>query len=54
MSRYAYETLVVLLLFAWILGWLVWPVEGILIHFLLILALAVVAIRLLGIRRTIP
>jgi hypothetical protein len=54
MSRYAYESLVVLLLFLWLLGWLVWPVGGNLIHTLLVFALAIVAIRLLGHRRALP
>ena len=54
MPRYAVETLVVLLIFMWLLGWLVWPFAGSMIHFLLVLALAVVVIRLLGNRRTLP
>ncbi len=53
-SRYALETLIVLLLFTWILGWLVWPVGGNLIHLLLVLVLACVAVRLLGTRRALP
>jgi hypothetical protein len=54
MSRYALESLVVLLLFLWLLGWLVWPLGGNLIHLLLVLALAIVAVRLLGPRRVLP
>lgn len=54
MSRYALETLVVLLLFIWLLGWLVWPTGGNLIHVLLVFALAIVAVRLLGTRRALP
>jgi hypothetical protein len=54
MPRYVLESLVVLLLFLWLLGWLAWPVGGNLIHLLLVLALAVVAIRLLGVRRALP
>jgi hypothetical protein len=54
MSRYALECLIVLLLFLWLLGWLVWPVGGSLIHLLLVLVLGAVAIRLLGPRRALP
>lgn len=54
MSRYVLETLVVLLLFVWLMGWLVWPVGTNLIHLLLVLVLACVAIRLLGAKRVAP
>ena len=54
MPRYAFETLVVLLLFTWLLGWLVWPFAGNLIHLLLVFALAVVVVRMLGVRRSLP
>ena len=54
MPRYALESLVVLLMFLWLLGWLVWPIGGSLIHLLLVLVLGVVAVRLLGTRRAIP
>jgi hypothetical protein len=53
-SRYALESLVVLLLFIWLLGWLVWPIGGSLIHLLLVLVLGIVAVRLLGPRRVMP
>ena len=54
MSRYALECLIVLLLLIWLLGWLVWPFGGNLIHLLLVFVLAAVAVRLLGTRRAIP
>lgn len=54
MPRYALESLIVLLLFIWLLGWLVWPLGGNLIHLLLVLVLAAVAVRLLGPSRAIP
>jgi hypothetical protein len=54
MSRYALESLVVLLLFVWLMGWLVWPMGGNLIHLLLVIVLGCVAIRLLGVKRVTP
>jgi len=47
MPRYALEATVVILLLLWLLGWLAFPVGGNLIHILLVVILAVVAIRLL-------
>jgi hypothetical protein len=54
MPRYALETLVLLIIVLWLLGWLVWPVGSNLIHLLLVIVLAVVVIRLLQGRRTLP
>ena len=55
MPRYALETLVLILLVVWLMGWLVTPFGGNLIHLLLVLILAVVAIRLLPpAKRTLP
>jgi hypothetical protein len=56
MPRYATETVIFLLLALWLMGWLVTPFGGNLIHLLLVLVLAVVVLRVLqnqG-RRTVP
>jgi hypothetical protein len=47
MSRYTLETIVVILVILWLLGWLAFPVGGSLIHLLLVLILALVVIRLI-------
>jgi hypothetical protein len=47
MPRYSLETLIVVLLLLWLLGWLIVPVGGSLIHLLLVIILVVVLIRLL-------
>lgn len=46
MSRYALETIVVLLILLWLLGAFVVPVGSDLIHLLLVVVLVVVVIRL--------
>jgi hypothetical protein len=46
MSRYALETLVFLILAVWLMGWLVTPFGGYLIHALLLLVLAAVVVRI--------
>jgi hypothetical protein len=51
MSRYTLETIVVILVIMWLLGWLVVPVAGNLVHLLLVIILIVVLIRLLQGRR---
>jgi hypothetical protein len=56
MSRYALETLVFLVLALWLMGWLITPVGGNLIHLLLLFVLAAVVVRMLqwqG-RRSLP
>ena len=47
MPRYTLETLILVLLLLWLLGWLVVPVGGNLVHLLLVLVLVVVVIRVL-------
>ena len=47
MPRYSLESLIVVLLVLWLLGWLVIPVAGSLIHLLLVLVLVVVVVRVL-------
>ena len=51
MPRYTLETLILVLLLLWLLGWLVVPVGGNLVHLLLVLVLVVVVIRVLQGRR---
>jgi Family of unknown function (DUF5670) len=51
MPRYTLETLVLVLLLLWLLGWLAVPVGGNLIHLLLVLVLVVVVVRVLQGRR---
>jgi hypothetical protein len=52
--RYTLETLILILLVLWLLGWLVVPVGGGLIHLLLVLVLIVVLIRALQGRSAVP
>ncbi|MFL5240840.1 MAG: lmo0937 family membrane protein [Gemmataceae bacterium] len=47
MPRYTLETIIVILLILWLLGWLAIPTAGNLIHLLLVVILIVVIIRLL-------
>ncbi|MBL8864480.1 MAG: lmo0937 family membrane protein [Planctomycetia bacterium] len=54
MSRYTLETVAIVVLILWLLGWLVVPVGGNLIHLLLVLILFVVLIRLLRGQSPIP
>ncbi len=51
MPRYTLETLILVLLLLWLLGWLVVPVGGDLVHLLLVLLLVVVVVRVLQGRR---
>jgi hypothetical protein len=44
--RYTLETVILILLLLWLLGWLVVPIGGGLIHLLLVLVLIVVVIRI--------
>jgi hypothetical protein len=53
MPRYALETLILVLIILWLLGWLVFPVGGNLIHALLVIILVIVIIRLLQGRRAL-
>jgi hypothetical protein len=52
--RSTLETLILILLLLWLLGWLVVPVGGGLIHVLLVLVLIVVVIRVLQGRSAVP
>ena len=54
MPRYTLETIILILLLLWLLGWLVVPVGGDLIHLLLVLVLIVVVIRVLQGRSAVP
>ncbi len=45
--RYPLETIVLLLVVLWLLGWLMFPVAGSLVHLLLVVVLVVVVIRVL-------
>ena len=47
MPRYMLETIVIILLILWLLGWQAFPIVGNLIHLLLVVILIVVVIRLL-------
>jgi len=47
MPPYTLEAIIIVLVILWLLGWLVLPVAGNLIHLLLVLILVVVVIRLL-------
>ena len=53
-ERTTLETLILVLLVVWLLGWLVVPVGGGLIHLLLVLILVVVVIRVLQGRSAVP
>jgi hypothetical protein len=47
MPRRTLETIVIILIILWLLGWLAFPIGGSLIHLLLVVILVVVVIRLL-------
>ena len=47
MPRYSLETIILILVILWLLGWLVVPVAGNLVHLLLVIILVIVVIRLL-------
>jgi hypothetical protein len=51
MPRYSLESLMVVLVILWLLGWLVIPVAGGLVHLLLVLLLVVIVVRVLQGRR---
>ncbi len=54
MSRYTLETVAIVVLILWLIGWLVVPVGGNLIHLLLVLILIVILVRLLRGQSPIP
>jgi hypothetical protein len=47
MPRNTLETIVIILIILWLLGWLAFPIGGSLIHLLLVVILVIVVIRLL-------
>ena len=54
MPRHALETLIVFLVILWLLGWVLLPVAGSLVHLLLVVVLVVVVVRVLQGRRPLP
>lgn len=48
------ETIIIILVILWLLGWLVLPVAGELIHLLLVIILVVIVVRLLRGKRPLP
>jgi hypothetical protein len=54
MPRYTLETIIVILLLLWLLGWFALPGLGSLVHLLLVVLLVVVIIRVLQGRRPLP
>jgi len=54
MPRYTLETIILILLILWLVGWLVVPFAGGLVHLLLVIILVVVIIRLLQGRGPLP
>jgi hypothetical protein len=53
MPRYTLETIILILLFLWLLGAFIVPFGGGLIHLILVVVLVVVVIRLLQGRRVL-
>ena len=54
MPRYTLETIVIVLIILWLLGWLVVPAAGNVVHLLLVLILVVTLIRLFQGRSPLP
>ena len=54
MPRYSLETIVLILIILWLLGWLFVPTIGGLIHFLLVVILIVIIIRIIQGRSPLP
>jgi Family of unknown function (DUF5670) len=54
MPRYTMETIVLVFLLLWLLGWFVVPLAGSLIHLLLVVIVVVILIRLFQERNTLP
>lgn len=54
MPRYTLEVIIIVLIILWLLGWLVIPTAGNLVHLLLVLILIVVLVRLLQGRNPLP
>jgi hypothetical protein len=47
MPRYTLETIVIILIILWLVGWLAFPIGGSLIHLLLVVILVIIVIRVL-------
>ncbi len=47
MPRYTLETLVIILIILWLVGWLAFPIGGSLIHLLLVVILVIIVLRVL-------
>ena len=54
MPRYTLETIILVLVILWLIGWVALPAAGNLIHLLLVLILVVILIRLLQGRNPLP
>ncbi len=54
MPRYTLETIILILIILWLLGWLVVPSLGNVVHLLLVIILIVVVVRLLQGRSPLP
>lgn len=52
--RYTLETIILILIILWLLGWLVVPSLGNVVHLLLVIILIVVVVRLLQGRSPLP
>ena len=53
MPRYTLETIIIVLLILWLMGWLAFPIGGNLIHLLLVIALVILVIQLFTGRRAV-
>jgi hypothetical protein len=53
MPRYTLETIIIILVIVWLLGYLIAPFGGDLIHLLLVIILVVIVVRLLQGRRVL-
>ena len=51
MPRYSLETIIIILIILWLMGWLFVPAAGSLIHLVLIVILVVIVLRVLQGRR---
>jgi hypothetical protein len=54
MPRYTLETIILVLIILWLLGWFIIPTLGSLIHLLLIIILVLVIIRLVQGKSPLP
>ncbi|MEZ6139069.1 MAG: lmo0937 family membrane protein [Zavarzinella sp.] len=54
MPKYTLETIIVILILLWLLGWLIIPAAGNLVHLILVIVLVVVIVRLVQGKRPLP